>query len=435
MKNHYCRCREELWNDDDPPGEDVLVDLRQQIEPWLASLIQSEHFCLLLGSGLTTGVAHALGTTAPGMPFEDLGTSLDENLRVAASNAATSTGRGAPNLEDLLASARALSDGLSILADDRADEVRNAYYARLKKLLVDVLAAERSLANKLAGGHSGDTTGLYSLLLSAASRPPSQDRLEIFTTNYDRLIEHACDQLGLRLVDRFIGSLTPRFRSSRLSVDMHYDPPGIRGEPRYLEGVVRHTKLHGSLDWRNRDGHVCRVALPFGADDSHPEAVLQAHDDSDGLLIFPNPAKDVETTGYPYADLHRDFSASLCRPNTVAMTYGYGFGDEHLNRVIRDMLTLSSTHLVVVSFDDPGADADKLGRIGEFINSVGSPDQVTVLLGSHFGSLPVFASQYMPRSLSESLRRRESRIRVARGERQASESAEPPLGDSDANAT
>ncbi len=44
-------------------------------------------------------------------------------------------------------------------------------------------------------------------------------------------------------------SYPPIFRSSRLNIDMHYNPPGIRGEPRYLEGVARFTKLHGSIDW------------------------------------------------------------------------------------------------------------------------------------------------------------------------------------------
>lgn len=70
---------------------------------------------------------------------------------------------------------------------------------------------------------------------------------------------------GLHLLDRFIGSLTPLFRSSRLDVDLHYNPPGIRGEPRYVEGVARFTKLHGSLDWVNTGGHIRRIGLPFGA--------------------------------------------------------------------------------------------------------------------------------------------------------------------------
>jgi hypothetical protein len=59
--------------------------------------------------------------------------------------------------------------------------------------------------------------------------------------------------LGLHVLDRFVGRMNPVFRASRLGVDLHYNPPGIRGEPRYLEGVVRLTKLHGSIDWRREN--------------------------------------------------------------------------------------------------------------------------------------------------------------------------------------
>ena len=68
-------------------------------------------------------------------------------------------------------------------------------------------------------------------------------------------------------------------------------------------------------------------------------------------MIYPNPAKDVETLNYPYAELFRDFAAAACRPNSSLVTYGYGFGDDHVNRVIKDMLTIPSTHLVIISWD------------------------------------------------------------------------------------
>jgi hypothetical protein len=87
---------------------------------------------------------------------------------------------------------------------------------------------------------------LQSFLLSFASRAASRERLHVFTTNYDRLIEHGCDFAGLRIIDRFVGALNPVFRASRVEVAIHYNPPGIRGEPRFMEGVIRLTKLHGS---------------------------------------------------------------------------------------------------------------------------------------------------------------------------------------------
>jgi len=215
----------------------------------------------------------------------------------------------------------------------------------------------------------------------------------IFTTNYDRLIEFGCDLLGLRVIDRFIGNLAPVFHASRLGIDLHYTPPGIRGEPRYLEGVVRFTKLHGSIDWRSVRGpsggmEVQRSALPFGAADEHPDVPQQMREQ---LLIYPNAVKDVETLEFPYAELFRDLAAAICQPNAVVVTYGYGFGDDHVNRVLRDMLTIPSTHLVIISYDN----AD--GRVPKFCEGAGHDAQITLLVGGHFGSLATLVEHYLPK--------------------------------------
>lgn len=111
---------------------------------------------------------------------------------------------------------------------------------------------------------------LINFLLSFASRTGNRERLNIFTTNYDRLIELGAELAGIHLIDRFVGSLMPIFRSSRLNLDLHYNPPGIRGEPRYLEGVVKMTKLHGSVDWLNNEDEIRRIGLPFGAESITP---------------------------------------------------------------------------------------------------------------------------------------------------------------------
>jgi hypothetical protein len=143
--------------------------------------------------------------------------------------------------------------------------------------------------------------------------------------------------------------------------------------------------MHGSIDWQSYRGEVIRRHVAFG--DS--AAAKQVADSS--ILVYPQSSKDVETGFFPYADLFRDFSAALCRPNSVVVTYGYGFGDDHINRVMRDMLTLPSTHLVVISWDDAG------GRIERFIQENHGESQVSVLLGSHFGGLKTLVENYLPR--------------------------------------
>lgn len=195
-------------------------------------------------------------------------------------------------------------------------------------------------------------------------------------------------------MDRFVGTMMPIFRSSRLNLDIHYNPPGIRGEPRYLEGVARLTKLHGSVDWIQNGCAIRRIGLPFGADDI--EAYLKAPGlygaNALKLMIYPNSAKDRETAEYPYVELFRDFAASICRPNSTLVTYGYGFGDEHINRVIHDMLTIPSTHLVVISFNDP------IGRILRFYYEVAHYAQISILIGNNLGDITNLANDYLPKS-------------------------------------
>jgi hypothetical protein len=234
---------------------------------------------------------------------------------------------------------------------------------------------------------------LVSFLMSFASRTGTRERLNIFTTNYDRLIEAGAELAGLHLIDRFVGTLAPIFRSSRLDIDMHYNPPGIRGEPRYLEGVARFTKLHGSIDWVDVGTDIRRIGLPFGSADIKNFLNAPGLDNVDTrkVMIYPNSSKDRETAEYPYVELFRDFAAALCRPNSTLVTYGYGFGDDHINRIIRDMLTIPSTHLIVISYDDAG------GRIEKKYEEFGRSSQISLVIGKDLANLPTLVDYFMPK--------------------------------------
>ncbi|MBC8227969.1 SIR2 family protein, partial [bacterium] len=377
------------------------AELRQRIEPWLTALFQSEHLSLLVGSGLT----HAVGGIAEcdGLPnmgevnFEVFKTQIE----IASRQTAELAGRKTINFEDQIRVANELLTGLrhyclssESCSDDLKKEIKKleeTISEALLELAQSILDGERKLIS--APQRENSFGYLVNFLMSPASRSGTRDRLQIFTTNYDRLIEAGAEVAGLHLIDRFVGSLAPIFRSSRLNLDMHYNPPGIRGEPRYLEGVVRFSKLHGSVDWIYSDHDIRRIGLPFGADDINPFLKAPGLHGAEPLnmMIYPNSSKDRETTAYPYVDLFRDFAAAICRPNSTLVTYGYSFGDEHINRVIEDMLTIPSTHLVIISYDDP------MGRIMKTYEKVARKAQTTLLIGNHLGNLKTLVDHYMPK--------------------------------------
>lgn len=370
--------------------------LRARIEPWLTALVQSEHLSLLVGSGLTHAVHRlAQDNALPGMNAVDFGT-LHTQISTEATRTATAAGRSEGNFEDQIRAANELLRGLEILGEPRAEEadaLRSTITKTLDEFAKSILKGEHDLLNASVERREQAFNYLVSFLMSFASRIGTRDRLQLFTTNYDRYIEAGGDAAGLRLIDRFVGTLAPVFRASRLDVDMHYNPPGIRGEPRYLEGVARFTKLHGSVDWVERERAIRRIGLPFGVTDPAPYLADPGLGDANAsqLMIFPNAAKDRETASYPYVELFRDFAAATCRPNSTLICYGYSFGDEHINRVIEDMLTVPSTHLVVIAHSDP------LGRIMGAYNKLMRRAQVTLLLGDHLGDLKTLVEHYLPK--------------------------------------
>lgn len=415
------------------PDDEISPDiLRSRIEPWLTALFQSEHLNLLVGAGLSSAVQEsATGKRPQGMGWiEDLKICKDE-IDAYVNTTAKAAGRDSGNIEDQIRSINELIKGLEILVSLNPPPIvpppppcppyrylpselrvlREELSRCLRLFAESVSNGEKSIRDAKPEQKTETFNYLVNFLMSFSSRTATRDRLHIFTTNYDRIIETGAELAGLRLVDRFVGSIAPIFRSSRLEVDYHYNPPGIRGEPRYLEGVARFTKLHGSLDWYASDGAIRRFGLPFGAASVEPflqvEGVGSANYQQ--LMIYPNSVKDRETSEYPYVELFRDLASATCRPNSTLVTYGYSFGDEHINRVITDMLTIPSTHIVIIAYGDP------LGRIMRFLKDSGRQAQISLLLGDHFGDLKKLVDYYLPKAAIDRTSIRMAELLKSRG--------------------
>ncbi|MCA9407182.1 MAG: SIR2 family protein [Candidatus Omnitrophica bacterium] len=377
-----------------------VSESKERVEPWLTALFQSEQFSLLLGSGISSAT-HYLANNTLGAGMGKIKFSVfAEQMEGFVKKASNELGRGDGNIEDQIRVANDLFRGLEIYISSNGygskklmkqlNKFGQELDAGLLKFLIDVLQAEKNIVT------ASDTDAaeyLMNFLISFASRSGTRERLNIFTTNYDRIIEFGAELAGIRLIDRFVGTVNPIFRSSRLNIDMHYNPPGIRGEPRYLEGLAHFTKLHGSLDWYYSNDIVRKISVPFGADNL--EAYFPKLEDKvnsvQSVMIYPNSSKDRETSEYPYVELFRDLASAVCRPNSTLIAYGYGFGDEHINRVIKDMITIPSSHLVIISYGDDG------DRIQKFYHELKRPAQISLLIGNHFGDLKVLVDNYLPK--------------------------------------
>ena len=419
-KKHILKTNTKLVSTSD--DEELNTDeLRSEVEPWLSAIFQSEHLSVLIGSGLTSSVSLIAGVKPQEMWRLKLNHELKDKIKEKADSSAEKMNRGEANIEDDVRVTLELINGLRIIDDARGSTLEAELNAKLLDFISAILTSEKEFFEKLKEEQESAVKSfnlLKSFILSFTSRSASRERLNLFTTNYDRFIELACDEAGVLLLDRFKGKMQPIFRNTRLELDYHYNPPGIRGEPRYVEGVARITKLHGSIDWSFDRDRIIKTLLPFGAKPSHPSIPQNITEQS---VIYPNSLKDLETAFYPYAELFRDFSSSICRPNSVVITYGYGFGDSHINRVIEDMLTIPSTHLVIIAWDrkfskereDPDFGSAR-ERIIKFLEDKNSA-QCTLLIGEHFGDLENLVEHYLPKSAIDRLTVKMQKIKDNRG--------------------
>lgn len=129
-------------------------------------------------------------------------------------------------------------------------------------------------------------------------------------------------------------------------------------------------------------------------------------DDVERVLIYPTPMKEGETLGFPYSEMFRRFANAVQQPQSVLITYGYSFADDHINRIINDALSIPSFHLVIVSW---GFD----GRIPEYYQRLGASQdtdkRVSFLIGNFFADWRVFVTRILPSVRDNEIENRVSR--------------------------
>lgn len=174
------------------------------------------------------------------------------------------------------------------------------------------------------------------------ARSSKLKRVNIFTLNYDTLVEQAADAEGIALFDGFVGTRTRCFRPESYAQDLHYVKEPVDGRVLPYDRVLRLYKLHGSITWKEV------AALPnnpYGVEIVRSESELE----SSSLLIYPATGKYSDSLGMPYAELFRRFATAVAQPQSVLFVIGYGFGDEHVNNIIHQAFAVPSFSLIVVN--------------------------------------------------------------------------------------
>lgn len=213
-------------------------------------------------------------------------------------------------------------------------------------------------------------------LSKLVARDNNLGRIHLFTLNYDTLFEQAIELLGIQYFDGFSGRANGRFDPSVYGLDVYYPGELTEGRVRRFDKFLHFYKLHGSIHWRatNNEIRAQHSSLEkyngYQNEESNEGKAQQLCEedfapDYNEFGILPTSNKFIQTLDMPYAHLFRAFQARLSAPQTFLMVIGYGFGDDHVTRIIETALMNPALIMLVVEPNPESAIIKKISRYKE----------------------------------------------------------------------
>lgn len=162
------------------------------------------------------------------------------------------------------------------------------------------------------------------------ARAARSSPIEIYTVNYDLLVEHALENERVPVFDGFAGSSRPYFQVESLTRRDHAPGPAW----------TRVWKMHGSVNWR-------RETI------GEHQRIVRGDISMEGELIFPSFDKYDESRQQPYSAFTARLRSFLEQDDALLVVAGYSFSDEHINDIIFGALESSArTHVYALQYDD-----------------------------------------------------------------------------------
>ena len=220
----------------------------------------------------------------------------------------TKDGRRETTVEDVLTHIR------SLRAIAGNDEVRGLTANDLEKLDEKVCETIYSLVDKKLP----DIHTPYHKMASWVEGVQRDSPIEVFTTNYDLLMEQAFEDTHVPYFDGFAGVRRPFFDLRAMEED--------KLPPRW----ARLWKLHGSVNW-------------YQTDDNRVLRGTTTGNERLKRVIHPSHLKYEESRRLPYLAMIDRVRAFLKQPTATLIICGYSFRDEHINEVILQGLESTQT--------------------------------------------------------------------------------------------
>lgn len=294
---------------------------------------------------------------ALGAPFGKAWTAIEKQCQAVSHD---------PNVENILSRVRMM---LSAIGDgDTLAGLKKAEIEKLEECVRKTIARVVTPDLSRISGTFPHRKFSRWLVKSARQKP-----VEIFTVNYDILIEHGLEAERIPVFDGFVGSYQPFF-----------NPDSLR-RPEAAPGAnwARLWKMHGSVTWQRiqQDGR---------------SRVVRGQPDPAGEMIYPSFQKYDESRQQPYSAFTDRLTRFLEQDDALLIVAGFSFSDEHINNLIFGALeNRPRTHAYALQFDELPETSELVKRSLQRPNMIVVSPQTGIVGGRRAAWAPVESPAFM----------------------------------------
>lgn len=228
------------------------------------------------------------------------------------------------NLEDFLSKVLMFEEFI-----DEIENIENKKYISSKNEILRVIK-EKTSYNFDSAVHKHEK--LIKLLSDLHKSP---NRLTVVTTNYDTLFEEAANKLNFTVFDGFSFDLNPVFDADIFNWSLVRPISDVKTEKmEFKKNVMNILKIHGSLTWEKKGDNIIR---------------MDKNNCKNTVMIFPSSNKYTHSYEKPYFELFSKFQEYIKMMNTLLITIGFSFSDNHIAKMITQAIKTTSSLTVLIT--------------------------------------------------------------------------------------
>lgn len=312
----------------------IKFNVIREIQELKNQLSYSKNIGFFFGAGTSTALGIPNISDLTNSIEESLTGDLLKNFQIIKIDLETTLPDRKINIEDILNQTRRIREITGEKEEKKYLEINGK---SAKELDVNICKKIYEIISKKEIEANLQNTMKFLAWLNMQNRDFSK---EIYTSNYDMIIEKSLEKIQIPYFDGFVGSYEPFFLPE--SVDKFVKNFDI------TKSWIRLWKIHGSLSWfwkKDDDAKTFKI-VRIGKIDN-------IVDDNDEIVIYPSREKYDSSRKQPFIAYFDRLKKYLSEGELLFIISGYSFSDQHINEIIFNSLKQNNRLFIIVfSYSD-----------------------------------------------------------------------------------